>query len=188
MIIISIDKIVQEIYDIIQQMSKIFERKNLSFNQQSIMLKQQINNLKSKFNSISLSSLNTNEKSKITEELLRKITDFYFYESENLNNNLIGYEIQILRMRLITDLMEFWGEGGVLRLQGTANAFANMLIGFDKLQIEDMLMEKDDPQFLSRFQLIFNYINFFAGIYYIASCNLYSIPQEDFFKFFKFVK
>jgi hypothetical protein len=91
---------------------------------------------------------------------------------------IFWYQLHALRLSMIANIMAAWGEGGLLRTIGIANAIPNILMGVDTIDPEEVLVEKDHSEFLTRNSLSINLNNFYAGLHYIISTTLYSIKRE----------
>ncbi|MBD3215080.1 MAG: hypothetical protein GF311_20905 [Candidatus Lokiarchaeota archaeon] len=95
------------------------------------------------------------------------------------DESLYKYDLEMLRHLFVCNIMSAWGKGGKLRIIGAAEAISNMLIGFEELDIDKILVDLDHPEFRNRSSLALNLQNYATGMYYIASSSLYRISKED---------
>ncbi|MBD3190235.1 MAG: hypothetical protein GF308_06310 [Candidatus Heimdallarchaeota archaeon] len=119
------------------------------------------------------------QKIELVEQSLQIINNILVNKPEAIQN-LFWYELETIRRGNISLLMGFWGEAGILRVTGTANALANILMGIEPIDINDIYVEYGHPEYLKRYSLTYNILNQSSTLYYNASTALYNISEEKF--------
>ncbi|MFX0093328.1 MAG: hypothetical protein ACFFBD_16350, partial [Candidatus Hodarchaeota archaeon] len=173
---------VRDFFDEFEKIKQILdpEKRALSQKQRSIILEQHLNSIIHIFNSLSRDkNLSVEEKSQIMEDALHKMSRLLLLgKGQNLVDDFSWYKLQMLRNFFITSLMDFWGEGGALRIVGMANALSTILMGIQVIDVKTLVVDKSHPEFFKRYTLAFNYLNHTASLFYNASCSLYTITKE----------
>ena len=147
--------------------------------QKSILLKKRANSIIIHFNKLAkMEDISTEQSSKLLEEFIHPLASILYQKWPVGDYQEVYYNIAMIRAMCICNLMEAWGEEGKLRITGTANALADLVTGVKLADVESLLPEFDHPGYLRVYSLVFNYLNMFAGMYYIASCQIYTIDYS----------
>ena len=80
------------------------------------------------------------------------------------------YELELWRLRYASMYALQWGHGGELQVAGTAHALANVLIGIQTMDVQDLIVDWDHPEFEKRRKLILNYLNS-AYLFFFSLCT-----------------
>ncbi|NPD88818.1 MAG: hypothetical protein HGN29_08830 [Asgard group archaeon] len=120
----------------------------------------------------------SDEASTFFEKILDKITRIL----SNLPSDkmpLQWYELELWRLRYASMYALQWGHGGELQVAGTAHALANVLIGIQTMDVQDLIVDWDHPEFEKRRKLILNYLNS-AYLFFFSLCtSLNHIYKHD---------
>ena len=89
------------------------------------------------------------------------------------------YELELWRLRYASMYALQWGHGGELQVAGTAHALANVLIGIQTMDVQDLIVDWEHPEFEKRRKLILNYLNS-AYLFFFSLCtSLNQIYKHD---------
>jgi hypothetical protein len=80
------------------------------------------------------------------------------------------YELELWRLRYASMYALQWGHGGELQVAGTAHALANVLIGIQTMDVQDLIVDWEHPEFEKRRKLILNYLNS-AYLFFFSLCT-----------------
>lgn len=120
----------------------------------------------------------SDEASTFFEKILDKITRIL----SNLPSDkmpLQWYELELWRLRYASMYALQWGHGGELQVAGTAHALANVLIGIQTMDVQNLIVDWDHPEFEKRRKLILNYLNS-AYLFFFSLCtSLNHIYKHD---------
>jgi hypothetical protein len=120
----------------------------------------------------------SDEASNFFEKILDKITRIL----SNLPADkmpLQWYELELWRLRYASMYALQWGHGGELQVAGTAHALANVLIGIQTMDVQNLIVDWDHPEFEKRRKLILNYLNS-AYLFFFSLCtSLNHIYKHD---------
>ncbi len=89
------------------------------------------------------------------------------------------YEFELFRLNYATLYANLWGEAGELQVAGAATALANVLIGIQTLNVEDLEVDWDHPEFHKRRKLILNYLSAAFNFFFTLCASLFFIHEED---------
>ncbi|MHA1911054.1 MAG: hypothetical protein ACTSYA_05080 [Candidatus Kariarchaeaceae archaeon] len=170
--------------DLIQELEEINNllsnknRREYSITHLDILLNKKIKAVKHNHNKLLINDeITVERKTDQIEDALYKTNKLVYEKRKRLNNQQL-MEIKILRVALIVSLMRYWGDGGSLRLRGIANALANILSGLSTLELEDILVDKDDKNYSKSVMLGFNHLNNMSMLFYLASTSIYNIQAN----------
>ncbi|RMG33606.1 MAG: hypothetical protein D6732_11860 [Methanobacteriota archaeon] len=157
--------------DSVEQLCKLISDGKKNEIQKTILIHKHINNIDHYFNEFA--NLDTPVQSKIP--IYKKCLDLINEIEYNLPNwlsQLDEYKIHQIRLMFISALLSYHGQKGILMFQGLAISLSNILLGIKKIKIEDLLVEKNHPEYIQRLAITFNllYENFL--IYSKISSNL----------------
>ena len=120
----------------------------------------------------------SDEASNFFEKILDKITRIL----GNLPPDkmpLQWYELELWRLRYASMYALQWGHAGELQVAGTAHALANVLIGIQTMDVQNLIVDWDHPEFEKRRKLILNYLNS-AYLFFFSLCtSLNHIYKHD---------
>lgn len=144
--------------------------------------------------------LPTNEKAAKLQEYLGALNTFHQFSPSWIRSHEYGVDLETIRLSIIEELMELWGKEGTLRLLGTPNAIATIISGLKSPNIQLVLPVVEDTnighteftenaedaeytekseEFIYRVQLALNSLNYYAGLFYIATGHLYTISSRQ---------
>ena len=89
------------------------------------------------------------------------------------------YELELWRLRYASMYALQWGHGGELQVAGTAHALANVLIGIQTMDVQNLLVDWDHPEFEKRRKLILNYLNSAYMFFFSLCTSLNLIYKHD---------
>ncbi|MCG3226930.1 MAG: hypothetical protein H7645_08420 [Candidatus Heimdallarchaeota archaeon] len=89
------------------------------------------------------------------------------------------YELELWRLRYASMYALQWGHGGELQVAGTAHALANVLIGIQTMDVQDLIVDWEHPEFEKRRKLILNYLNSAYLFFFSLSTSLNLIYKHD---------
>ena len=89
------------------------------------------------------------------------------------------YELEIWRLRYASMYALQYGQGGALQVAGAAHALANVLIGIETMDVQELIVDWDHPEFDKRRKLILNYLSS-AYLFFFSLCtSLNTIYKHD---------
>ncbi len=178
---VSIEKAISEFFDELASVKDILhDSKNriLGTGPLTIMLRQRLAGLITASNKIaSIQGVSVEQECELMEQALSVMNEAIIGAPPDIDD-LLRMELQGHRNSYVVSLMEAWGQGGILRVTGTAVALANILLGIQLIDTEPLELDVEDPGGLRRFVLIFNYVNMTAGLFYVASSSVYTSSRE----------
>jgi len=110
---------------------------------------------------------------------LHLINNILYNKNEQVEE-LRWLDLEMIRLGFVGSLMQFLGEAGVLRVTGTANALVNILMGIDPIEVDNIMVEKNHPDFIKRFKLSFNLTNQLFRVFNFASTGTDTISKHYF--------
>ena len=150
-----------------------------SLSKKTILVKHRLNSLLDNLNSLNeLYDLNIEEINSFYNEILEQISSITISE-ESKTNDISFLNFERLRYGLVSTLINSWGKGGFLRITGSAQALSNLLLGFQDLDYDAIIVDYNHPEFVSRFFLVINLLNSRANMYLNTSLKLYTISKEN---------
>ncbi|MHA1911377.1 MAG: hypothetical protein ACTSYA_06750 [Candidatus Kariarchaeaceae archaeon] len=174
----SIDLIneLQYIYDFLSRESQ----EHKSETQLKILIRKKIDSVSVFLNQLNnAKDISVEDKTEALEKALYLMNDIIYAEPEAIGDQVIFYKLYMFRTYFAASLMQYWGDGGVLRVRGTANALVNILSGIEPLDVTSILVDNKHPEFMERLELAFNILNTNAKLFYLASTSLYNISTSN---------
>ena len=89
------------------------------------------------------------------------------------------YELELFRLSYASRYANTYGHGGELLVAGTAQALANALIGIETLDVKNLMVDWDHPEFSKRRKLILNYLNSAYTFFFTLCDSLHFIYKGD---------
>ena len=121
---------------------------------------------------------NSEEASTFFEKILDKITRILGSLRQD-KMPLQFYELEIWRLRYASMYALQYGQGGALQVAGAAHALANVIIGIETMDVQELIVDWDHPEFDKRRKLILNYLSS-AYLFFFSLCtSLNTIFKHD---------
>ena len=179
----STKKILDEVLNIFEEIRNIVDNVNwtdYSETRVKILLTNKMDDLKHIVSDIPDDDLYSSEDASIFfENVLDKITRIL--SSMPQDKMLFQfYELELWRLRYASMYALQWGHGGELQVAGTAHALANVLIGIQTMDVQNLLVDWDHPEFEKRRKLILNYLNSAYMFFFSLCTSLNLIYKHDF--------
>ncbi|MCK4845979.1 MAG: hypothetical protein KAS95_09910, partial [Candidatus Heimdallarchaeota archaeon] len=154
----------QDILDIMDEIKTIVDNTNwrtYSKTRVGILITQKLDALKhiqSEIPDEAVYLRKSTEATNFFEKFLSRINDIMNNMSQD-DLILQWYELELFRLSYASRYANTYGHGGELQVAGTAQALANALIGIETLDVKNLMVDWDHPEFSKRRKLILNYLN-----------------------------
>ncbi|MBD3193037.1 MAG: hypothetical protein GF308_20540 [Candidatus Heimdallarchaeota archaeon] len=171
---------ISSIFDEFEQIKNLITKRgnrSLTETQLKIMVNTRLTGLTDAINKFENVEMPVQTKAEVYQELLQKIAQLLGHKPQE-EPSLYWYKLEVTRCNMIVSLFNVWGKGGLLRVIGTANALANILLGLEEIKIPTLLVGPNHPEFRVRNILAANLAYFRVGVFAGAATIIYSIPQE----------
>jgi hypothetical protein len=113
--------------------------------------------------------LSSEEASNFFEKILDKITRILGSLPQD-KMPMQWYELELWRLRYASMYALQWGHAGELQVAGTAHALANVLMGIQTMDVQNLIVDWEHPEFEKRRKLILNYLSS-AFLFFFSLCT-----------------
>ncbi|MBY9000458.1 MAG: hypothetical protein KGD64_06055 [Candidatus Heimdallarchaeota archaeon] len=175
-------KILNEVLDLMDDIKRIVSNTNwrdYSEVRVKILVNNKMDELKHVLGELPESDIfNSEEASTFFEKILDKITRIL----SNLPQDkmpLQFYELELWRLRYASMYALQYGQGGALQVAGAAHALANVLIGIETMDVQELIVDWEHPEFDKRRKLILNYLSSAYLFFFSLSTSLNTIYKHD---------
>ena len=173
MIKMSTREILQQVLDIMDEIMNIVDNTNwrdYSEVRTKILITRKTDDLKHILGEIPDDDLMSSEEaSNFFEKILDKITRILGSLPQD-KMPLQWYELELWRLRYASMYALQWGHAGELQVAGTAHALANVLMGIQTMDVQNLIVEWEHPEFEKRRKLILNYLSS-AFLFFFSLCT-----------------
>ncbi|MHA1910367.1 MAG: hypothetical protein ACTSYA_01615 [Candidatus Kariarchaeaceae archaeon] len=162
----------------IQEILDNSHKRAFSSLQITILLTSRLDAIKQHYNDlVSDETLSVDEITRVLNESLAAITFILNSQTEQAND-VIWYELDMMRITFASSLTSFLGEGGALRIRGTAQTLVNILMGIDTVDVNPILVDQNHPEYISRLSLAFNILSSTGMVFLSALSSLHLVYYE----------
>ncbi|MCG3218958.1 MAG: hypothetical protein KAR35_08125 [Candidatus Heimdallarchaeota archaeon] len=162
----------------IQEILDKSHKRALSPLQISIIISSRLDAIKQHYNVlVAHETLPVEEITRVLNESLAAIT-FILNSQTDQAKEVIWYELDMMRITFASSLTTFLGEGGALRIRGTAQTLVNILMGIDAVDVNPILVDHTHPDYITRLSLAFNILSSTGMVFLSALSSLHLIYYE----------
>ncbi|MHA1685100.1 MAG: hypothetical protein ACTSYD_01700 [Candidatus Heimdallarchaeaceae archaeon] len=176
------DPTFKEILDLFKEIRTIvFSQKwrDKSDSRTRILVSKKLDHLKWMLGEIPDDKLFSSDEAALFIENVLEIINEVLIDLPKHSLNVAYYELELFRLRYASMYALSYGRGGELQVAGAAHALANVLMGISTLDVEELFVEWDHPEFNKRKKLILNYLSS-AFLFFFSLCDsLNLIYKQD---------
>jgi len=147
--------------------------------QKKILLSRYSTTFRSYYSSVAGADIPANTKIVYLFNFLKQITDIEL-NCPDWMTTLDKLEIHQMRIMIISDMLSFRGKGGNLMIMSLATSLSSILIGLQRIEVDQLLRDEKSPDYSRRLALTFNLLNEYFVIFSSLINNLNEIHQRDF--------
>ena len=182
MLYLSVHQLKNDITEDIKRVREILEdqSRSLTAKQRSIMMTQRLSAIEEVGNfEYPYTNLNVNERADVLETGLKQLASLPAFDSATTDHATWG-KLESARNSFINGLVEYWGSAGVLRNQGTSDAFDSMLKGAEILPLDTFLIkEAKRDELIERYNVALDYCVNTADTFFTVCTEIHSISQKQ---------
>ncbi len=154
--------------------------------QKKILLHRSINSFFSYYSSITLSDLPVNKKFKILYGIHQKLVEIELNCADWMSE-LDKLEVHHMRIMTLSSMLSYRGVKDNLKMMGLATSLSSILLGLRRIEINSILVDKNNPEYSRRLALTFNLLDEYFVIFSSLINSLDEIYRQDFDRWIEIV-